>query len=177
MDQIELSFVYSGMFDSNYETCVGCSSSLLWYVHKYNHVILKHGRTCWEGGVLWPSNRLYRSLCLRASTCKHSLVINTSIEHSNSFQIPNLQLSHLNVCRLWLYITKAIRTPSSLASQWMMLSFQTLISFWTTLRSPSGSSIRQLQQDDRNKINIFLVECRLLVRTRKGMLDNNISGT
>jgi len=75
---------------TNCETCVGCSSSLLWYVHKYDHVILKHGRTCWEGGVLWPSNRLYCSLCLRSSTCKSSLGINTSIEHSNSFQILNL---------------------------------------------------------------------------------------
>ena len=59
---------------TNCETCIGCSSSLLWHVHKYHLVILKHGWTYGEGGVLWPSNHLHCPLCLWASTCKHSLV-------------------------------------------------------------------------------------------------------
>jgi len=54
---------------TNCETCIGSSSSLLWNVHKYHLVILKHGWTCGEGGLLWPSNRLHCPLCLWASTC------------------------------------------------------------------------------------------------------------
>ena len=135
---------------TNCETCIGSSSSLLWNVHKYHLVILKHGWTCGEGGLLWPSNRLHCPLCLWASTCKHSLSVN-NVEHSHSFQILMSLLCHLNVYRLWLYITKAMWIPWSLSSQWMMLSFQILISFWMILLSPSGLSVKQLQQDNRKK--------------------------
>ena len=87
---------------TNCETCIGSSSSLLWNVHKYHFVILKHGWTCGEGGFLWPSNRLHCPLCLWASTCKHSLVCQqcwtlAQLPGSHEFIMPSECLQALTV--------------------------------------------------------------------------------